>query len=447
MDHPGVANPPNVPTSLSSQHLSPTRQSEGIYRVIHILCSRMSTRRSSGSVMRYLFTTLPGISHLLPLIPFARAAAAAGHEVRIACAGTALPAAVAAGFPAIAIDDESTKPYEEIVRRISETEMTRELPPAELHAQFAAAFGATGNLMIDGLVAGIREWYADAVVYTPMAVAGLVAARATGATAIMHGLGTRWPTYGPALAHLRDVSRELGVEHCDEADIEIDVSPPSLERIHSRTTPAPTETFAEVVHPMRYLPYNGGGELPGWVRESPSRPRIVATLGSMSASYGDGTLLRHIIEASADLDVELVLMTGGNAPPDPLPDHVRSVPWVPLRAAMDNCSAVVHHGGSGTTYAALDAGVPQLAIPDRGTDSDTTASVIAARGAGLRLDPDKVTAATVAQLLGELLDPDGCRIACAEVARELHDMPAPSTVLDRVTATVRANRATTRTGA
>ncbi|WP_280404052.1 nucleotide disphospho-sugar-binding domain-containing protein [Nocardia brasiliensis] len=396
--------------------------------------------------MRFLLTTLPGTSHLLPLVPFAQAALAAGHEVRVACTGPALPAAVAAGLHALAVDDgASARPYEEIVRRIGETDMTETMSPAQMHAEFAAAFGETGNLMLGGLVEAVREWQADAVVYTPMAVAGLVAARATGTTAIVHGLGTRWPTYGPALAHLRSAATDLGVTEAVEADIEIDVSPPSLEAIHHRTTPAPTQTYASRIEGMRYLPYNGGGELPAWVRAPRTgRRRVAVTLGSLTATYGDGTLLRHIIKGAAELDVEIILMTGDAALPGPLPEYVRPVPWLPLRAVLESCAAVVHHGGAGSMYAALDAGVPQLVLPDRGTDSDTNAQIAVTRGVALRLDAGEIGASTIEQSLGKLLDSESHRDACTDVAQEMHDMPAPSTVIDRIAAAITAPKAGAR---
>jgi hypothetical protein len=42
---------------------------------------------------------------------------------------------------------------------------------------------------------------------------------------------------------------------------------------------------------------------------------------------------------------------------------VRVVDFVPLNALLPTCSAVVHHGGSGTFAAVLEHGVPQLIIP------------------------------------------------------------------------------------
>ena len=47
-----------------------------------------------------LFTCLPGFGHFLPMVPLARAAVAAGHEVDFATAAAFCPHVGQAGFPA-----------------------------------------------------------------------------------------------------------------------------------------------------------------------------------------------------------------------------------------------------------------------------------------------------------------------------------------------------------
>src|SRR4051812_43914761 len=52
--------------------------------------------------MRILFTTQPGSGHFHPLVPLARALAAAGHAVAFAAAPALHPAIAASGFRAFA---------------------------------------------------------------------------------------------------------------------------------------------------------------------------------------------------------------------------------------------------------------------------------------------------------------------------------------------------------
>jgi glycosyltransferase len=382
--------------------------------------------------MRYLFTTIPGASHMLPLVPLAHAALAAGHDVLVAANGSARTTAASAGLHTVATDDRSELVYDDLVRRFTETDVSWNLSPGEVIEHVAGVFAEVAEGMIDGLVDAARTWGADAVVYPPPAVAGLVAARATGVPAVLHGIGTRRPTFGPALRNLAPVAGRLGVTDPGEAEVEIDLSPASLETIHQDT---PHQGGAGHTLPMRYAPYTGGAELPDWALRRGDRPRIAVTLGSLRIFYSDGAHLRDIIKGTEELDVEVVLTTGGaelTALPSPLPAHVRTVEWMPLRALLATCDAIVHHGGMGTMYAAFDAGVPQLGVPMAHDDGWANAQVPVARGAGLMLEGRTATGADIAAALRELLGEPGYRKASQEVAAEMRTMPTPADTVRRL---------------
>src|SRR6202012_1799180 len=55
--------------------------------------------------------------------------------------------------------------------------------------------------------------------------------------------------------------------------------------------------------------------------------------------------------------------------------------YVPLRALLPRCAALVHHGGIGTTAEALRAGVPQVIVP-LAFDQFDNAARVRALGAG-----------------------------------------------------------------
>ncbi|MFD3515332.1 nucleotide disphospho-sugar-binding domain-containing protein [Streptomyces sp. NPDC058657] len=377
--------------------------------------------------MRLLFTTVPGPSHMLPMVPLAQAALAAGHDVLVAASGPALTTAVAAGLHAVATDDgASAEPYEDMVRRFTETDVSWQLRPDEVIAHVAQVFAEVGARMADGLLDTAAAWGADAVVYTPPAVAGLLAARAAGIPAVLHGIGTRRPTFRPALQHLAPVAERLGVAELPEAEVELDLNPASLVPV---LQDGPLRSAAAHVLPMRYAPHTGGAVLPDWVLRRADRPRVAVTLGSLRTFYGDGTRLLEIIEGLAKLDLEVVLTANGadlSALPDPLPGHVRVVDWMPLRALLATCDAIVHHGGMGTMYASFDAGVPQLAVPMAHDDGHAAAQVLAARGAGLMLEGRGATGADIASALSRLLDEPGFRSAGRDVAAEMRAMPTPA---------------------
>ncbi|UCM87080.1 glycosyltransferase [Streptomyces marincola] len=385
--------------------------------------------------MRYLFTTVPGSSHVLPLVPLAHAALAAGHEVAVATSGAGLSSAVSAGLTAIATDDgRSARPYEEMARVMHETDRGSRQNDAELVDYFGATFAEVGSAMLPGLLDAARAWRADAVIYPPPHPAGLLAARALGIPAVLHNLGIRRPTFGPALAKLEPLAQRLGVPGPREADLQIDLSAPSLA---NHVQGPPQENTIPHTLRMHPSPYNGAGPLPAWALRRPGdgTRRVVVTLGSLPASYGRGELLRDIILGTRDLAVELIVATGDvelPALPQPLPGHARLVGWVPLRPLLATSDVLIHHGGLSSMYTAFVAGVPQCLIPAPGAGGEPNARIVSGRGAGLGLAMDEVTPEAVRSALRELLDrPDYGRVS-ADVAAEIDAMPLPAEVIGRL---------------
>ena len=102
-----------------------------------------------------------------------------------------------------------------------------------------------------------------------------------------------------------------------------------------------------------------------------------------------------------------------------LPRSVRVERWMPQAGVMAHASAMVGHGGSGSTLMALAAGVP-LALVPLFVDGPTNARRVAGLGAGIALErgPDELAGA-VAKLL---MDP-GHRVAASAVAAEIRALP------------------------
>ncbi len=100
--------------------------------------------------------------------------------------------------------------------------------------------------------------------------------------------------------------------------------------------------------------------------------------------------------------------------PTPLPAGVRHCAFAPFRQLLPRCAAVVHHGGIGTTAAALTAGVPQLVLP-LAWDQPDNARRIECLGVGRRLGRRQRTAGHLARALTRLLTP-AVRSRCRAVA-------------------------------
>lgn len=100
-----------------------------------------------------------------------------------------------------------------------------------------------------------------------------------------------------------------------------------------------------------------------------STPRpIYIGFGSMGNPAKNKDTANIVLETLAQTGVRAVLSTGwsGLGADRPLPDNIFLIKDTPHRWLFPQVAAIVHHGGAGTTGAALSAGVPSLIIPHFG---------------------------------------------------------------------------------
>ncbi|MGD2156983.1 MAG: glycosyltransferase [Anaerolineales bacterium] len=90
---------------------------------------------------------------------------------------------------------------------------------------------------------------------------------------------------------------------------------------------------------------------------------VFVGFGSMPVEHPEKTT-QIILEAVRKAGQRLVLHAGwGELGEVPLPDNAIKVDYVPYDWLFPRMSAIVHHGGSGTTAAGLRAGVPSIVVP------------------------------------------------------------------------------------
>ena len=111
----------------------------------------------------------------------------------------------------------------------------------------------------------------------------------------------------------------------------------------------------------------------------------------------------------------------------PLPANARVEPFIPQADLLPRCSAVVHHGGSGTMFGSLAHGVPQVVIP-QGADNFINGGLLAAAGAGKVLEPGEVTPERVRDALRSVLEEGSYADAARRLATEVAAMPASAEV-------------------
>jgi UDP:flavonoid glycosyltransferase YjiC (YdhE family) len=375
--------------------------------------------------MRILFTSSPGIGHAFPMVPLAWALRTAGHDVLLATAGQAMAVehaglAVADVAPGYRLPQDALERLRASAHQIGDSQTVQ--PPAELFARMSAS-------LIDLAVELARAWRPDLVISSQLDGAGLVVAGALQVPLVSHRFGF---VRSEALLRdyhelLADEFRRHGVDRAPLPDATIDVAPPSM-----AVRPG-AEEAAGPVWPMRYIPYNGSGRFQPWQSRPPTlrRQRIAVTLGTVAPSVTGTDVVGRIIAAAAGLDVELVLALGDDidlTALGPLPQSVRTTGWMPLNTLLPSCAALIHHGGAGTALAALDAGVPQLILPN-GADRFLNADVVSRRGAGLRAHDTEIDT----ELLEHLLRDEHLRATAAEVRTEIQTMPPPAHLVTRIT--------------
>lgn len=403
--------------------------------------------------MRILFPAAPGYGLMLPVVPLAWAARAAGHEVLIATTAHMAKVAAESGLSVVDVFPQRDVGEDLVAGAAGEvpaappltgvpegyTDLVRAVRPFEL---FTLA-------MTRGTIEAGREFGADMVVFCSDHKAGELAAAALDVPAAELGNRVSWsrrdPDFRAADGHnartgilaedvpvIRQLRSDLGIgDRVPRLLARVDPRAPSMGGL---TADEPDADDGVPWVPMRFVPYNRGAMLPGWALRRPSqRPRICLTLGTVAPLLPGNGQLRMLIDSLAGLDMEVVLADEDTdlTALEPLPENLHTAGFVPLSGILRDCALVVHHGGSGTTATALHHGVPQLVVPG-GADNELCARRVVDRGVGLATDPATVDHRTTRMLANRLLDEESFACNAAAVSDEIAAQPSPAALLDRL---------------
>jgi UDP:flavonoid glycosyltransferase YjiC (YdhE family) len=365
--------------------------------------------------MRVLISSWGWRSHYYPMVPFAWALRAAGHDVRVASHPAMVPVITASGLTAVAVGKDLDF-VELFTGGIAET--------AAQSDESVTVDGATARCaeaMVDDLVAFARGWQPHLVVHDPLNLAAPVVARILGVPAVKHLWGADFSEGMPIAADVMtgNLVRPFGIERLpDAADLILDPCPPMMQ-VPPGSAPR---------QPIRFVPYNGTAEHPPWLWRPSSRPRVCVTWGTLMAEVDGGGLFRapRVIEALAASEIEVVLAIDPKTRPrfGTLPDNVHPADApLALHVLLATCQAVVHQGGAGTTMTALAAGVPQVILPAV-VDQQFNAARLELTGAGVSGTVD-----TVADQVHALLTEPHWRQAAAAVAGQNALRPSPAEIV------------------
>lgn len=332
--------------------------------------------------MRFLFASTRGAAHIAPLVPFALACKRAGHEVLLAAPHSAWEHVARAGLPFAGFDmppDEEIGPIWARVKASTDPDEQNRIVRGELFD------GAYARHAYPGLLALARRMRPDVLLHE-------TEERATARVGAALGLPV-WRVECYLGAHDRDPEPFLTL------------SPASFD-------PRPNAIRFRV-RPRREAP------LQDWWAGS-TAPLVYVSFGSTAAGNGYyPELYREAAEALGGMDLRVLMTLGTEVDPaelGPVPANVHVERWVPQAAVMPEAAAMVGHGGSASTLAAMAAGVPLASIPLYADQPDNAARV-AALGAGVHLPGADGLAEAVAALIGDPLYRDGARRIADEIAR------------------------------
>jgi UDP:flavonoid glycosyltransferase YjiC (YdhE family) len=337
--------------------------------------------------MRLLFSTTHGTGHVTPLLPYAHAARAAGHDVLLAGPPPIAPIAEREGLPHFAL----RWPREDVLAaaraRIAEREGLARMQAAASDL-FVGAYAAAA---LPDALALVEAWRPDVVLHETAEVAAALAADTYNVPAVRVSVALATPFEAFWLDLGADALDALRARHGLRPD-------PGAGRLAQ--TPMFTQSPAALER--------GQGEAPEGVRRfrvheaAPAvarpdvdpRPLVPISFGTVVPVDGHyPSLYRAAIDAIAPLPVRAVVTVGRDVDPallGPVPENVRVAPWAPMDELLADASAFVTHGGAGTTLAALAHGVPMALVPVT-ADQPLNARMVADHGAGIALEgPDAV---------------------------------------------------------
>ena len=391
--------------------------------------------------MRILLTTTAGIGHLHPLVPLARAARAAGHQVGVAAPASLGSVLADRGLQHLELPDygpEQAGRVEEVMRGLGPPGPGAEVP------MFREVFGwAKTASTLHAMRRTVATWQPDLVVHEAAELSGPLAAEEAGVAHSTAAIGLRstLATFLPYAAEgAANLAASIGLPPDREAGRILDAPyatlvPPSLE------TPG-SSMPAMVVH-YQLTDIHGGGPSPTL---RGAKPLVWIALGT--ETWRIPGLMERITPVIHDTtkalpNIRFLLTTGAADGPLPaLPANVEVQPYVPQEVILATCAAVLGHGGFNTAIAELSRGIPLVIMPLFATDQFDNADRVAGAGAAVAVtDPDPV--GLVHALDRTLTDP--CLAAAAQrLADEMAALPTPSDAIERLMTTGRTRGAPDR---
>ncbi|HEY4056163.1 MAG TPA: nucleotide disphospho-sugar-binding domain-containing protein [Kofleriaceae bacterium] len=298
---------------------------------------------------------------------------------------------------------------------------------------------------VDEITAALSDVKPDVFVTHPMSYAGAIAATRAKIpwAAVSTGFMALIPDAGESsaretFAHLADARQKVFARYAVDLACRVsDVISPWLNIMFASEEMFPRSIsgndHSHLVGPCAPRQGRGDENRFPWDQLPRDRPIVLVAFGSHLAPR-PGTYAALIDALSPDEAYFVIVTRERGDLPDALPPHVMITPWVPQLPMLERASVMVNHGGSNSVMECISRGKPMLSIPFL-YDQPEIARRVAASGAGIMLENDRVTKDACRAALLALLDPTGPTLRTAELARSLPDGAAATCdLLERLAA-------------
>ena len=395
--------------------------------------------------MRVLFSTTAGAGHFGPLVPVAQACRAAGWDVAVAAPNTFDDTVRGAGLDHLPFPEAPPDQMRATFGRLTE------LPPEQGdRVVMVDVFGRLdAQAALPALITIMADWRPDLVVREPCEFGSLVAAEQAGIPQAQVAIGM-----ARLSSAFTDLLQDPLAELSEAAGLPAGRAAERFGELNTLSSvPASLDAsdvgmivrefghpVAEDAGPMwRYRTNTSTAAVLPAAWGDPDLPLVYASYGSVLARSGFLTnVYADTLAALADQPIRLLMTTGTGFDLDslgPIPTNARVERWWPQADVMPAASAMIGHGGFGTTMTALAAGVPQVVLPLFAADQHVHAAQVASVGAGLRLSTPDLAAELPAALRTILTDHafgDRARAVAAEIAA-LPDLNRSVSLLESLT--------------
>ena len=376
--------------------------------------------------------SLGGAGHLGPLLPFLDAARRRGHETVVVGPPALADMVERAGYGFRAGAEPSEAEVAAIRERlpVESPEKASVLGNRELFGRLAT------TAMLEGMEHVCVQWAPDLVLRDPCEYASAIWAGRLGIRHVQVAISLAQAEAGSIAV----AAPALEAHRCGLVD-EL-LASPYLTRFPATLDPS---SFAVTMR-FRVPSTNRSTPLPDWWDGSMA-PLVYLTFGTVLGHMTMAAdVYRTALQAVAGLDARVLLTVGRRFDRDGLgavPANVHVEEWVEQDDVLGAADLVVCHGGSGTAFGAVAAGVPVVTVP-LFADQFENGRRLAAAGAALTVEPEGRGPDGARQALGsddvprlaaaisEVLDDGSFRRRARDIAAEIAAAPTVDDVLDQL---------------